>query len=96
MTKSQLIAALVGRNLHLEPADVGTATHHLLAQVSNALACGERVEVRGFGCFVLRYRTPRMGRNPKTGALIALSGRNIPHFTPGKSLRERVNGVEAG
>jgi len=59
--------------------------------MSEALANGERIEIRGFGSFSLHYRPPRMGRNPKTGEAVALAGKNVPHFKPGKDLRERVN-----
>ena len=91
MTKAQLIAALADRHPHLLPIDVDVATRHLLRQVSESLACGERVEVRGFGSFVLHYRQPRIGRNPKTGLPVALPGKFVPHFKSGKRLRERVN-----
>jgi integration host factor subunit beta len=93
MTKSQLIAMLVARSRHLTHGDVHAATQHLLDQVSDTLAAGRRVEVRGFGCFRLHYRQPRMGHNPGSGASIAIPGRHIPHFKAGKSLRERVNAV---
>jgi integration host factor subunit beta len=91
MTKAQLIAILADRIRHLTHADVEVATRHLLGQVSESLAAGRRVEVRGFGSFMLHYRRPRMGHNPKTGAPVAMPGRRVPHFKPGKSLRERVN-----
>ncbi len=64
----------------------------LLEQMSHALSNGERIEIRGFGSFSLHYRPPRMGRNPKTGTAVALPGKYVPHFKPGKELRERVNG----
>ena len=57
----------------------------------DALARGERIEIRGFGSFSLHYRAPRIGRNPKTGEQVALAGKYVPHFKPGKELRERVN-----
>ena len=52
---------------------------------------GERIEIRGFGSFSLHYRAPRVGRNPKTGEKVELLGKSVPHFKPGKELRERVN-----
>ena len=58
-----------------------------------SLAEGERIEIRGFGSFSLHYRPPRTGRNPKTGAAVALPGKYVPHFKPGKELRERVSDV---
>jgi integration host factor subunit beta len=59
--------------------------------MSTALASGERIEIRGFGSFSLHYRPPRIGRNPKTGDSVALAGKYVPHFKPGKELRDRVN-----
>ena len=67
------------------------AVKHILELMSEALANGKRIEIRGFGSFSLHYRPPRMGRNPKTGEAVALAGKNVPHFKPGKDLRERVN-----
>ena len=61
-------------------------------QRAGALSGGERIEIRGFGSFSLHFRPPRMGRNPKTGDAVALPGKHVPHFKPGKELRERVNG----
>jgi len=59
--------------------------------MSQALASGDRIEIRGFGSFSLHFRPPRLGRNPKTGEAVALAGKHVPHFKPGKELRERVN-----
>ena len=61
--------------------------------MGGALAQGERIEIRGFGSFSLHYRPPRLGRNPKTGDSVALPAKHVPHFKPGKELRERVSGV---
>jgi len=55
------------------------------------LQSGDRIEIRGFGSFSLHYRAPRVGRNPKTGEKVELLGKSVPHFKPGKELRERVN-----
>ena len=63
----------------------------MIEQMSHALASGERIEIRGFGSFSLHYRAPRIGRNPKTGESVGLSGKYVPHFKPGKELRDRVN-----
>jgi integration host factor subunit beta len=63
----------------------------MLEQMSGTLASGGRIEVRGFGSFSLHYRAPRIGRNPKTGESVGLSGKHVPHFTPGNDLRDRVN-----
>ncbi len=59
--------------------------------MGETLASGDRIEIRGFGSFSLRRLAARSGRNPKTGELIAVTGRHVPHFKPGKALRERVN-----
>jgi len=95
VTKSELITRLIARQPHLAAADVVIATRHLLDQLSDALARGERIEVRGFGSFSIRYRRPRFGHNPKTREPIALRGRYIPHFKPGIELSRRVNGYLA-
>ncbi len=92
MTKSELIERLSVDQTHLSLADVELAVRSILEQLSKALAEGERIEIRGFGSFSLHYRPPRMGRNPKTGDPVALPGKHVPHFKPGKALRERVNG----
>ena len=91
MTKSELIEVLARRQTHLAFADVEMAVKSVIEQMSHALAHAERIEVRGFGSFALHYRPPRMGRNPKTGEAVALPGKHVPHFKPGKELRERVN-----
>ncbi|MBX3701576.1 MAG: integration host factor subunit beta [Dokdonella sp.] len=92
MTKSELIEALARRQKHLAPNDVELAVKSVLEQMSQSLSVGERIEIRGFGSFSLHYRPPRMGRNPKTGDSVALPGKHVPHFKPGKELRTRVNG----
>lgn len=92
MTKSELIEVLARRQSHLKADDVDLAVKMLLELMSGALAHGERIEIRGFGSFSLHYRPPRIGRNPKTGESVALPGKHVPHFKPGKELRERVNG----
>ncbi len=91
MTKSELIEVIAKKQRHLPAKDVELAVKHLLELMGNSLAAGERIEIRGFGSFSLHYRPPRMGRNPKTGDAVALSGKHVPHFKPGKELRERVN-----
>ena len=94
MTKSELIEILSRRQGHLKSDDVDMAVKTLLEMMSNALTEGERIEVRGFGSFSLHFRPPRLGRNPKTGDSVALPGKYVPHFKPGKELRDRVNGAE--
>jgi integration host factor subunit beta len=93
MTKSELIELLAAEQSHLAYKDVELAVRCILEQMSNALASGERIEIRGFGSFSLHYRPPRIGRNPKTGESVALAGKYVPHFKPGKDLRDRVNGA---
>ena len=91
MTKSELIEVIAKKQKHLPAKDVELAVKHLLELMGNALAGGERIEIRGFGSFSLHFRPPRMGRNPKTGEAVALAGKHVPHFKPGKELREKVN-----
>jgi integration host factor subunit beta len=97
MTKSELIEALAREQSHLAYKDVELAVKSLLERMSQSLSDGERIEIRGFGSFSLHFRPPRMGRNPKSGAAVVLRGKYVPHFKPGKELRERVNtrGLEA-
>ena len=67
----------------------------MLDHMAKALAAGERIEIRGFGSFSLHYRAPRLGRNPKTGEEVELAGKYVPHFKPGKELREQVDASRA-
>ena len=91
MTKSELIEIVAAKQKHLPAKDVELALKQILEVMSDALAQGERIEIRGFGSFSLHFRPPRQGRNPKTGETVALSGKHVPHFKAGKDLRERVN-----
>lgn len=91
MTKSELIEILSQRQAHLKSEDVDLSVKALLDMMGGALADGDRIEIRGFGSFSLHYRPPRLGRNPKTGESVALAGKHVPHFKPGKELRERVS-----
>jgi len=91
VTKSELIDLLASRQKHLAHLDVELSVKSIIEQMSAALASGDRIEIRGFGSFSLHFRAPRMGRNPKTGEAVALPGKHVPHFKPGKALRERVN-----
>jgi integration host factor subunit beta len=92
MTKSELIELIAAKQGHLPAKDVELAVKQILEIMSDALAQGNRIEIRGFGSFSLHFRPPRQGRNPKTGETVALAGKYVPHFKPGKDLRERVNG----
>ncbi|MFN2328115.1 MAG: integration host factor subunit beta [Chromatocurvus sp.] len=97
MTKSELIEAIAARQTQLSTKDVELAIKTILEHMSQSLSSGGRIEIRGFGSFSLHYREPRRGRNPKTGDTVQLTGKYVPHFKPGKELRERVNlGLEAG
>jgi integration host factor subunit beta len=93
MTKSELIEAMARRQIHLAHHDVELGVKEILEYVSQSLASGERIEIRGFGSFSLHFRPPRVGRNPKTGDSVALPGKYVPYFKPGKELRDRVNGI---
>lgn len=91
MNKSELIERITGKNNLLPLKTAETAVKMLLEQLSTSLEKGQRVEIRGFGSFSLHYRKPRQGRNPKTGEVVSLTGKFVPHFKPGKELRDRVN-----
>ncbi|MAX32744.1 integration host factor subunit beta [Onishia taeanensis] len=95
MTKSELIEQIAMRQPELSVKDVEAAVRIILDDVTDALAEGGRVEIRGFGSFSLHYREPRTGRNPKTGDPVELEGKFVPHFKPGKELREQVNASRA-
>lgn len=91
MTKSELIERIVTQQGQLSAREVEVAIKIILEQMTHALESGERIEIRGFGSFSLHYRAPRIGRNPKTGQSVSLEGKYVPHFKPGKELRDRVN-----
>ena len=94
LTKSELIERVAQRQSQLSQKDVELAVKTMLEEMSQALATGGRIEIRGFGSFSLHYRAPRLGRNPKTGEAVDLTGKYVPHFKPGKELRDRVNSEE--
>lgn len=91
MTKSELIEKLTDKLNHLSAKDVEQSIKEILEMMALTLSKGDRIEIRGFGSFSLHYRAPRVGRNPKTGESVELEGKYVPHFKPGKELRERVN-----
>ena len=91
MTRSELIERLTDQQDQLSVKDVELAIKSILEQMSQSLSSGMRVEIRGFGSFSLHYRAPRVGRNPKTGESVVLNGKYVPHFKPGKDMRDRVN-----
>lgn len=91
MTKSELIARLAMRFPQLVAKDADFAVKEILDAMTEALANGDRIEIRGFGSFALNYRPPRMGRNPKSGDKVSVPEKYVPHFKAGKELRERVD-----
>jgi integration host factor subunit beta len=91
MTKSELIDMLSAEQNQLGYRDVELAVKVILECLTTALASGERIEVRGFGSFTLHHRRARVGRNPKTGNSVTVPDKHVPHFKPGKELRQRVD-----
>jgi integration host factor subunit beta len=91
ITKSELIEMIANEQGHLAFKDVELAVKCMIEQMGQSLATGDRIEIRGFGSFSLHYRPARIGRNPKTGDSVSLAGKHVPHFKPGKELRDRVN-----
>ena len=91
MTKSELIERIALSQDQLSAKDVELAVRMILERMTSALVANQRIEIRGFGSFSLHYRAPRVGRNPKTGDAVSLTGKYVPYFKPGKELRSRVN-----
>ena len=91
MTKSELVAQLATRFPQLVLKDADFAVKTMLDAMSEALAKGHRIEIRGFGSFGLNRRPSRVGRNPKSGEKVLVPEKYVPHFKPGKELRERVD-----
>lgn len=91
MIKSKLIARLAEKNPHLYQRDVERIVSTVFDEITKALARGDRVELRGFGAFSVKYRQARTGRNPRTGATVDVSEKYVPFFKTGKELRERLN-----
>lgn len=91
MIKSKLIARLAEKNPHLYQRDVERIVSTVFDEITKALARGDRVELRGFGAFSVKYRQARIGRNPRTGATVDVSEKYVPFFKTGKELRERLN-----
>ena len=90
MNRSDLIARIADAHPDLSAREVEQSVRCILEQLTEALANNQRIEIRGFGSFDLNFRTPRAARNPKTGESVSLPGHFVPHFKPGKELRERV------
>ena len=94
MTKSELIQRIAELNPHLYHRDVERIVSTILEEISEALAAGNRVELRGFGAFSVKHRDARVGRNPRTGESVDVSEKRIPFFKTGKQLRERLERLE--
>jgi len=91
MTRSDLVEALAVRFSQLTHRDAEYAVKTLLDAMGDALVRGNRIEIRGFGSFSINRRSPRLGRNPRSGESVAIPEKRVPHFKPGKALREAVD-----
>jgi len=91
MTRSDLVAELAERFAQLTQRDTEFAVKTILDAMSDALARGHRIEIRGFGSFSINRRPPRVGRNPRSGEQVTIPEKLVPHFKPGKALREAVD-----
>lgn len=91
MIKSELVQRIANRNPHLYLRDVEKIVNAILDEITNALARGDRVELRGFGAFSVKHRDARVGRNPRTGAHVSVNEKTVPFFKTGKEMRERLN-----
>jgi integration host factor subunit beta len=92
MIKSELVQRIAQANPHLYQRHVEMIVNTILEEITAALARGDRVELRGFGAFSVKHRPARTGRNPRTGAKVAVDQKNVPFFKTGKEMRERLNG----
>jgi integration host factor subunit beta len=91
MTRSDLVARLAERFSQLTQRDTEFAVKTMLDAMTDALSRGHRIEIRGFGSFSINRRPPRMGRNPRSGEQVVIPEKLVPHFKPGKALREAVD-----
>ena len=91
MTKSELIELISSKQTQFNQKDVEIAVNEIIETMINSLSNGERIEIRGFGSFSLHHRKSRIGRNPKTGEQVDLSEKRVPHFKPGKNLKNSVD-----
>ena len=89
--RSDIVESLSKRFPDLAPKDTYLAVNTILTAITNTLASGGRIEIRGFGSFRVNYRKPRQGRNPATGESVEVRGKKVPHFKPGKELSQRVD-----
>ncbi|MBK6895872.1 MAG: integration host factor subunit beta [Alphaproteobacteria bacterium] len=92
MTKSELIQRLADMNPHLYLRDIEKIVDTVFNEITDALARGDRVELRGFGAFSVKERASRTGRNPRTGETVEVDAKRLPFFKTGKALREKLNG----
>ncbi len=95
MIKSELVQRIASRNPQLYQRDVENIVNAILDEITNALARGDRVELRGFGAFSVKRRDARIGRNPRTGAPVSVEEKSVPFFKTGKEMRERLNDGQA-
>ena len=95
MIKSELVLHIANANPHLYQRDVENIVNAILGEITNAMAKGDRVELRGFGAFSVKHRPARTGRNPRTGAQVAVEQKSAPFFKTGKEMRERLNRTAA-
>lgn len=91
MIRSELVTAVTEMNAHLSQRDVERVVATIFDSITEALAHGRRVELRGFGAFSTRARDSRVGRNPRTGEKVSVTAKRVPYFKAGKELRERLN-----
>ena len=96
MIKSELIQEIAMQHPHLFQRDVERIVNTVFDEITNALAEGNRVELRGFGAFSVKERDARVGRNPRTGEPVKVEAKRVPFFKTGKELRERLNGQDSG
>lgn len=92
MIRSELIQKLADENPHLYHRDVERIVATVFEEITNAMAHGNRVELRGFGAFSVKHRDARIGRNPRSGEAVQVDAKVVPFFKTGKLLRERLNG----
>ena len=95
MIKSELVLKIAEQNPHLYQRDVEKIVNAILDTIGDALARGDRVELRGFGAFSVKKRDARMGRNPRTGEAVEVEQKHVPFFKTGKLLRDRLNGLDS-
>ena len=92
MIRSELIQKIADENPNLFQRDVERIVNTIFEEITDALANGDRVELRGFGAFSVKTRDARVGRNPRTGEAVSVDKKKVPFFKKGKLLRDRLNG----